>query len=134
MKKTILLATFILPERVTVFLEYLETRFKIKKEKVFYYDILEDDEPKIIITFRLDIEEGTQLNLKKLFPSAIPIHKKGDALYSINALNKLIDKLNDDSHEYVNNKEIKIDWSEYQNKIILSKRGELTFLNISRVF
>ena len=33
-----------------------------------------------------------------------------------------------------NNKEIKIDWSEYQNKMILINNDELSILNISRVF
>ena len=133
MEKPILLATFIFPERVEWFLDYLETKFKISKDKVFCYKNL-DDESKLIITFKLLIPNGKHLNLKDLFPSAIPIHKKGDALYTINSLNKLIDQTNIKSNEYIDNKLIKIDWSQYQNKLILIKNNELIFLNIIRVF
>ena len=81
MNKTTLLASFIFPERVEWFLSYLENKFGITKNKVFCYKNL-DDESKVIITFKLVIEENKRLNLKDLFPSAIPIHKKGNALYT----------------------------------------------------
>ena len=133
MDKTILLASFIFPERVEWFLSYLEAKFNITKEKVFCYKNL-DDESKLIITFRLVIPENKQLNLKDLFPSAVPIHKKGDALYTINALNKLIDQKLGDSIGNTDYKSVKIEWSEYQNKLILVTGHELTIFNIIRVF
>ena len=133
MKKTLLLASFIFPERVDWFLNYLENKFGIKKDQVFCYNNL-DDESKVIITFRIIKEEDKQLNLKELFPSAILIHKKGSVLYTINALNKIIEELHPESIGNIDNKNIKIDWSEYQDKLILINNKELTFLNISRVF
>ena len=133
MKKTLLLASFIFPERVDWFLNYLETKFDIKKDQVFCYKNL-DDESKVIMTFRITKEEDKPLNLKELFPSAILIHKKGNALYTINALNKIIEDLYPESVGNIDNKNIKIDWSEYQDKLILINNKELTFLNISRVF
>ena len=133
MKKTLLLASFIFPERVDWFLNYLEAKFDIKKDQVFCYKKL-DDESKVIMTFRISKEENKPLNLKELFPSAILIHKKGNALYTINALNKIIEDLYPESVGNIDNKNIKIDWSEYQDKLILINNKELTFLNISRVF
>jgi hypothetical protein len=124
MNKTILLATFIFPERVEWFLSYLETKFSITKDKVFCYKNL-DDESKLIITFKLIVQKDKPLNLKHLFPSAVIIHKKGNAIYTINALNKLGN---------IDNKSIKIDWNEYQNKMILLNSEELTIFNINRVF
>jgi hypothetical protein len=118
---------------LTWFLSYLETKFDTKKEKVFCYKNL-DDESKLIITFKLDIPEDKPLNLKLLFPSAIPIHKKGNALYTINALNKMIESKNSESVGNIDYKQVKIDWDEYQNKLILINGKELTFFNISRVF
>lgn len=132
MKKTVLLASFIFPERVDWFINYLEAKFDIKKDQVFCYKNL-DDESKVIITFRLT-KEDKPLNLKELFPSAILIHKKGNALYTINALNKLIEDQYPDSVGNTDNKNIKIDWEEYQDKLILVNNKELTFFNISRVF
>jgi len=133
MKKTLLLASFIFPERVDWFLNYLEAKFDIKKDQVFCYKNL-DDESKVIMTFRISKEENKPLNLKELFPSAILIHKKGNALYTINALNKIIEDLYPESVGNIDNKNIKIDWSEYQDKLILINNKELTFFNITRVF
>jgi len=133
MDKTILLASFIFPERVEWFLGYLEARFFITKDKVFCYKNL-DDESKVIITFKLVIPEGQRMNLKDLFPSAVPIHKKGNALYTINALNKLIDETYGTPQGNTDYKSVKINWDEYQNKIILLNGKELGIFSIERVF
>jgi hypothetical protein len=85
-------------------------------------------------TFKLNINTDEPLNLKKLFPSAITIHKKGDALYTINALNKLINEQYPESIGNIDSKNIKIDWSLYQNKIILVNNQKLSIFNIKRVF
>lgn len=133
MDKTILLSSFIFPERVEWFLSYLEVKFNITKDKVFCYKNLED-ESKVIMTFKIIIPEGKFLNLKDLFPSAIPIHKKGDALYTINALNKLIEIEAGDSVGNIDHKSVKIDWNKYQNQLIVINGNDLAFLGISRVF
>ena len=86
------------------------------------------------MTFKLSIPEDKPLNLKDLFPSAVPIHKKGNALYTINALNKLIEEKFPESVGNINNKSVKIDWDEYQNKMILTNGNELSIFNITRVF
>lgn len=133
MSKTNLLASFIFPERLEWFLSYLEAKFSIGKEKVFCYKD-ENDESKLIVTFKLAMPEDKSLNLKDLFPSAIIIHKRGNALYTINALNKLIDEKAEESIGNIEYKDIKIDWQEYQDKFILIKEKELKILSISRVF
>ena len=133
MEKTILLASFIFPERVNWFFSYLETRFSIPKSKVFGYQNI-DDESKIIMTFRISYQEDKPLNLKDLFPSAFPIHKKGDALYTINALNKLIDQMDETSIGNTDYKSVKINWNDYQNKLIVINGKELMFLTIKRIF
>jgi hypothetical protein len=131
MDKTILLASFIFPERVEWFLDYLKTKFNV--DKVFCYKNL-DDESKDILTFRLTINTEQPLNLKNLFPNAIIIHKKGNALYTINALNKLIKEIHPESMGNIDNKSITINWSEYQNKFILINNEKLCIFNINRVF
>lgn len=133
MDKTILLASFIFPERTEWFLNYLENKFRITRDKVFCYKNL-DDESKVIITFKFVIPEGKYVNLKKLFPSAVPIHKKGTALYTINALNKLIESQNLGSSGNIDHKSVKIEWENYQNKLILINSEELVIFNINRVF
>lgn len=133
MDKTILLASFIFPERLEWFIDYLDTKFKIPKGKVFCYKNL-DDESKVIVTFKLVIPDGKHLDLKNLFPNAIIIHKRGNALYTINALNKLIEETVEDSIGNVDHKSVTIDWSEYQNKLILIDNKELVLWSIKRVF
>ena len=133
MNKTILLASFIFPERIEWFLSYLEAKFNIKKDKVFIFKNL-NDESKNIVTFKLTIPEGKKLNLKELFPSAITIHKKGSSLYTINALNKIIDESNKDSIGNMDYKSIKIDWDLYQNKLLLTNNNKLIILGIEKIF
>lgn len=133
MNKTILLAAFIFNERVDWFLSYLESKFKITKENVFCYKNL-DDEAKLILTFKLNIKNDEKINFKNLFPSAIIIHKKGDALYTINALNKLIDSISTSDVGNIDYKTVNINWADYQNKFILINNDELNIFNISRVF
>lgn len=133
MDKTILLASFIFPERVDWFISYLEAKFSITKDKVFCYKNL-DDESKVIMTFKFKFEKDKKTNLKDLFPNAVPIHKKGNALYTINALNKLIDlKVGSDTGN-IDYKAYKIDWSEYQDRIILLNGQELGIFKIQRIF
>jgi len=131
MNKEILLASFIFPERVDWFLEYLKTSFDI--DKVFCYKNL-DDESKVIMTFRITVNTEKPLKFKDLFPNAVIIHKKGDALYTINAINKLIEEKYPESIGNIDNKNVKIDWSEYQNKFILVNNEKLCIFNIKRVF
>ena len=133
MDKTILLASFIFPERLDWFLGYLENKFSINKENVFCYKNL-TDESKLIITFKLCINTDKKLNFKELFPNAVMIHKKGNAMYTINALNKLIEYNSKDSFGNIDYKSHRIDWVEFQNKFIIIDGNELSILDIERVF
>jgi hypothetical protein len=133
MDKTILLASFLFPERLDWFMTYLETKFNISRNKVFCYKNL-DDESKIIVTFKIILSENKHLDLKNLFPNAIIIHKKGNALYTINALNKLIEENLGDTIGNIDYKSHRINWDEYQNKLILIDNKELKLMNIKRIF
>ena len=131
--KTILLASFIFPERKEWFLNYLEDNFRIKPDRVFGYENL-DDEAKLIITFKFTLIEGKRVNFKDIFPNATMIHKKGNALYTINALNKIIDEISGENIGNVDNKSVQIDWSRYQDKFLLTSNDEIKIYNIKRIF
>jgi len=132
MNKTLLLASFIFPERLEWFLGYLEEKFKIPRERVFIFRNL-DDESKLMVTFKFRLR-GKRVNLKKLFPNAIPIHKKGTAIYTINALNALIEEETGLEKGNINYKAHKIDWDNYQNRLILTNDGGLALFEIEQVF
>ena len=131
--KTILLASFIFPERKEWFMNYLDDKFKISEDKVFGYENL-DDQSKIIVTFKFKLKEGKRVNFKEVFPNATMIHKKGDALYTINALNKIIEGMCGENIGNVDNESIKIDWEEYQNQFLLTSNNEIKIYNIKRIF
>lgn len=133
MNKNILLASFIFPERLEWFLSYLEDKFGIKRENVFVFQNL-DDESKLIITFKFILKENKKVNLNNLFPNAILIHKKGNAIYTINALNKLIEMENGSDVGNINYKNIKINWEDYQDKILLYNNNTLKISSIKRIF
>ena len=133
MDKTILLASFIFPERLDWYLGYLEKNFSITKDKVFVFKNL-DDESKLIITFKFILKESKKVDFNSIFPNAILIHKKGNAIYTINALNKLIESTQGDNIGNINYKSVIIDWSNYQNKLILTNNSQLAIFNIEKVF
>jgi len=131
MDKTVLLASFIFKDRLDWFLTYLESSFQINKNVVFLYDI--EDGTKVMVTFKLLIKADTHINFKKVFPNATLIHKKGNAIYSINALNKLIETYNVDNIGNINYKSVIIDWSNYQDNLLLIKNNNLVITPIKRI-
>lgn len=133
MSKNILLASFIEPTNLESFLNNLKEDFDIPKEKVFIFEN-ENDKSKLIITFKFTVENGNRINFNKTFPNAISIHKRGTAIYTINALNKLIETLHPERLGNLDYKSIRIDWSDYQDKFLLLKNNELTISTIKRIF
>ena len=131
MDRKVLLASFIFKDRLDWFLNYLESRFSIAKETVFIYET--DDDSKFMVTFKFLIKFNENVNFKELFPNATLIHKRGDAIYSINALNKLIDTYNIENIGNIKYKNIKIDWSLYQHKLLLIRNNNLTITDIKRI-
>ena len=131
MDRKVLLASFIFKDRLDWFLNYLESRFSIAKETVFIYET--DDDSKFMVTFKFLIKFNENVNFKELFPNATLIHKRGDAIYSINALNKLIDTYNIENIGNIKYKNIKIDWSLYKHKLLLIINNNLTITDIKRI-
>lgn len=133
MDKSILLASFISPEKLDSFVNYLGEKFYIQSNKIFCYKNLIDDS-KFILTYKIYLKEGERLNIKECFPNSLIIHKRGNALYTINALNKLIESKAGDNIGNVDYKTYKLDWNEYQNKLILIDNKELCLIDINRIF
>ena len=133
MNKNILLASFITPDKIDWFIDYLESEFSIPKNKVFVFKNLEDSS-KLIVTFKFTISRTERVNFKDLFPNAILIHKKSNCIYTINALNRLIETEYSTSLGNVDHKSIKINWEDYQDRIILINNNKLKISEIKRIF
>ena len=80
------------------------------------------------------MKNGKRINFKQHFPNAIPIHKKGTAIYTINALNRLIEKESGLDKGNIDYKAYKIDWDKYQDTLILNNNNELSLFTIKQVF
>lgn len=132
MTRTVLLATFIEESNIPKYLTYLSNKFGIEKNELFFFKNLNDG--KIIITFRFEIKQGERVDFKKLFRNTIIVHKKGNAIYTINALNKLIESDSNLNHGNINHKEYSINWDNYQNKVILLNHSGLVIYDIERIF
>jgi len=132
MHNTLILASFIFPERLDIYLDYLKKRFGIYKDSVMVFNNI-DDPLKIIVTFKVILKDDKRINFKKDLPTTIRIHKRGNCLYTINALNKIIERDFDLSPGNVNYKSYTIDWDKYQNRMILIVGGQLKEYKIKRI-
>ena len=130
--KIITLASFVYNDKIDSFTTYLNKRFNISKEKIFIY-VIEDDLKKIL-TYRVKITEDKKIDLKSIIPPTIMVHKRGDCLYSINGLNKLIEELNPNNSGNIDHTKYIVDWNDFQNKIILTNDSGLKITNITRIY
>jgi len=133
MNRSIILASFVFPERLETFLNYLQKRFKLDRERIFIYDNIDDPITKIV-TYKVFLKDGKKIDLKSIFPRTIIIHKKGECLYTINALNKLIEEENGLDSGNVQYRNYELDWEKYQNKLVLTTQEGLVFNEIKRDF
>jgi len=130
--KIITLASFVFLDKIDSFKTYLGKRFKIKEDNIFQYTF--DEEDKKILTFMVRLKQGERVDTRSFYPPTIIVHKKGECFYTINALNKLIESMTDTEMGNINHQDVKIDWDNYQNKMMIIKNDELKIFNINRDF
>jgi hypothetical protein len=129
MTNKILLASFITLKQSDDFFNKLESLFSIKKDKTFIFTLGEN----LMVTFKLTSTDELKEIIRTKLKNTIQIHKKSGSFYTINALNKLIQKdfnLEDGNIDY---KSYSIDWDKYQDKLFLVKEGELQIQDIKKV-
>lgn len=122
----IIIGTFVKKNKILSFLETLKHGFKVNLDKVFIYSI-DTNKYEYLITFKTYNKERFIKNLS----NATVMHVKNGCLFSINALNKLIEKENSDSDKP--NNEYLIDWDKYKDKLIIQTNGELSLSNLSKI-
>ena len=122
----IIIGTFVKKNKILSFLETLKHGFKVNLDKVFIYSI-DTNKYEYLVTFKTYNKE----RFIKNFSNATVMHVKNGCLFSINALNKLIEKENSDSDKP--NNEYLIDWDKYKDKLIIQTNGELSLSNLSKI-
>ena len=115
-----LFCTFTDLENLEDLIEEVKSKYDIIYNKIFVLEIIGKDE--FVITYNVD-----QTNLSSIPDNTILVHRKKESntLYTINALNELIKKLNGG----VVDTSYKVDWLHYRNCILLTQHNELNQLN-----
>lgn len=121
----IIIGTFVRKNKILSFLEILRGDYGIKLEKVFVYEI-DTNQSEYLVTFKTFDKDRF---IKKI-SNATVMHVKNGCLFSINALNRLIEKEKGDN---VPNNEYLVDWNKYKDNLIILTGGELSISKLSKI-
>lgn len=133
MSKKILIAVFIFRTQLNRFLEQIDEDFGVSQDKVFVFENLEDGS-QFILTFYVEIPIDERINLRKYFKNALIVHKKRKSFYTINALNNLIEKEHKLEKGNIDYKRWQIDWSNYEDRLIINSNNKLVLIPLKRFF
>jgi hypothetical protein len=125
-KKGTIIGTFVRKNKILSFLETIKNGFKVNVDKVFIYSI-DTNFREYLVTFKTFDKEKFIKNLS----NATVMHVKNGCLFSINALNKLIEKENEGLT--TPNNEVIVDWDKYKDKLIIVTNGELSISNLTKI-
>ena len=127
LKKGVIIGTFVSKNKILSFLEELKNKFYINYGKIYVYSISSNDK-EYLVTFKTYDKDKF---IKKLSNSTI-MHVKNNCIFSINALNKLIE-LNYDFEKEKPYNEVEINWDEYKDSLIIITNGELKISKLSKI-
>jgi hypothetical protein len=115
-----LFCTFTDLDNLDALIEDITSKYVIIYNKMFVLEIVGKDE--YVVTYNVD-----QGNVHTIPENTILVHRKKESntLYTINALNELIKKLNNG----VVDTSYKVDWQHYRNCVLLTQHNELNQLN-----
>jgi len=115
-----LFATFTQQNEIEGLINELSSTYSIMYKKMFVLFIKSTNE--YVVTY--NVEQG---NVNTIPKNTILVHRKKESntLYTINALNDLIKKLNNGEVDLT----YKIEWQNYKNCVLLTQQGEVKQLN-----
>lgn len=115
-----LLVSFTTRDEIDSLVTEITDTYNIMYNKIFALEIVGTED--LVISY--NIEQG---NVNTIPDNTILVHRKKESntLYTINALNELIKKLNGG----VVDTSYKIDWQHYRNCVLLTQHNELKQLN-----
>jgi hypothetical protein len=115
-----LFCTFTDLDGLDALIEDIQSKYTIIYNKMFVLEIVGKDE--YVVTYNVD-----QGNVQTIPENTILVHRKKESntLYTINALNELIKKLNGG----VVDTSYKVDWQHYRNCVLLTQHNDLNQLN-----
>ena len=118
-----LFATFTQQNLIEGLINELSSTYSIMYKKMFVLFIKSTNE--YVITY--NVEQG---NVNAIPENTILVHRKKESntLYTLNALNDLIKKLNNGEIDPT----YKIEWQNYRNCVLLTQQGEVKQLNTKK--
>tara|TARA_B110000211_G_C14056917_1_gene543765 strand:+ start:1598 stop:1993 length:396 start_codon:yes stop_codon:yes gene_type:complete len=110
--------------------EFIVNNTEITNNLIFLLEDTEQPEKKII-TYNAFVEKGQPFN-PRLFTMRMHRKKQTNTLYTINALNLAVAA----QHDGKTGKDLKLDWSQYENSILLTAGKELKVhpVIVSKIF
>lgn len=124
--KGVIIGIFVRKNRILSLLEELKNKFHIKSEKVFVYEI-DTNKLEYLVTFKTYNKDKFIKNIK----CSTVMHVKNQCLFSINALNKLIEQ--QAVNLLIPNNEYIINWNMYKDKLIVLTNGKLSISNLIKI-
>ena len=111
-----LFCTFTTLDELDDLIDSIKSQYNVLYNKIFVLQVRDNDE--YVCTYNID-----QVNLDNIPQNTILVHRKKESntLYTINALNELIKKLNDG----IVDTKFPISWQHYRNTILLTQHDEL---------
>ena len=119
-----LICLFTLEPEIDNTVNMIEKTYDIVFKRIFILSI--EESPELICSF--NIEKG---NVRKQLPGAMLVHRKRETntMYTINSLNVLVRSENNG----ILDNSYSVDWSKYQNSILVTSNNELKVLK-TKVF
>lgn len=121
-KKSMLLCTFIKAHQMHDKMNNIFKIFEVENDKIFSFTILSTSD-ECILTYNAYVNT---MDYKEQISNTINVHRKKhtNTLYTINALNEIIKKINNN----ILDRNMKIDWELYKNSLLLIRDDELCVL------
>ena len=132
-KKSALVGTFVAKEYYDRLIKKLNDKFKVEPKSIFTHTIREEKD-RYFITYKISLDYEERKSFRKSIKNTFPIHKKSTCYFTINGLNKLIEEIYKLESGNVNHKDYKIQWDEYEGKLIMSKEKQAYIITLDRVF
>ena len=132
-RRGVLLASFIITDdeqKIQEEAEFIVNNIEITNNLIFLLQDTENPEKKII-TYNAVVEKGKPFN-PRLFTMRMHRKKQTNTLYTINALNAAVAS----QHEGKTGKDLKLDWTQYENSILLTAGKELKVhpVEVNKIF
>jgi len=132
-RRGVLLASFIITDdeqKIQEEVEFIVNNIEITNNLIFLLQDTENPEKKII-TYNAVVEKGKPFN-PRLFTMRMHRKKQTNTLYTINALNAAVAS----QHEGKTGKDLKLDWTQYGNSILLTAGKELKVhpVEVNKIF